>query len=277
MPTVSGLLAQARDLSTANPRRDAEILLCHCLKKNRAWLYTWPDAEVVSSQVLHFSQLMSRRKRGVPIAHLTGVRDFWSLELQVNEHTLIPRAETETLVEWALELALPESASILDLGTGSGAIALALAKERPRWQLAGVDASADALKIAKANAESLGLSTVRFLQSNWFSSLPGEHFHLLVANPPYIEKSDPHLSQGDLPHEPQMALVADENGLADISHIVAAAPAHLHRDGWLLVEHGFDQGAATRDLFHSSGFFDVTTRRDLAGHERITGGCACAQ
>ena len=157
MSTVQALLAQSVDLSTLSPRRDVEILLCHCLHKTRAWLYTWPEVEVEPDGEEHFSQLLAKRKRGVPIAQLTGVRDFWTLELAVNEHTLIPRTETETLVEWALELSLPADASVLDLGTGSGAIALALAKERPPWEVAAVDASVEALKVAKKKRAYLGL------------------------------------------------------------------------------------------------------------------------
>lgn len=273
MSTVRALLEQAADLSTSSPRRDVEILLCHCLKKNRAWLYTWPEVDVDASGERQFSELLSQRKRGVPIAHLTGVRDFWTLELNVNEHTLIPRPETEVLVEWALELSLPAVASILDLGTGSGAIALALAKEHPLWKITAVDASEEALKVAALNASRLGLSQVHFSQSNWFSNVSAQTFHLLVGNPPYIEETDVHLFQGDLPHEPKMALVSAESGLADLTQIIAAASTHLHPGGWLLLEHGYDQGAAVRELFGSSGFEEITSRQDLAGHDRVTGGC----
>lgn len=277
MSSVRALLEQAADLSTSSPRRDVEILLCHCLKKNRAWLYTWPETEVETRVELQFTKLLTQRKRGVPVAHLTGVRDFWSLELHVNEHTLIPRPETETLVEWALELSLPGDASVLDLGTGSGAIALALAKERPQWIMTAVDASEDALRVARKNASGLGLPQVRFLKSNWYSNLSTEPFDLLVGNPPYIEETDIHLSQGDLPHEPQMALVSADNGLADLAEIIAGASAHLHPKGCLLLEHGYDQGLAVRELFRCNGFEGVTTRQDLAGHERITGGHYCVE
>jgi release factor glutamine methyltransferase len=269
MSTVQALLEQAGDLSTSSSRRDVEILLCHCLHKNRAWLYTWPEVEVEPDGEERFSKLLSQRKRGVPIAHLTGVRDFWTFELAVNRHTLIPRTETETLVEWSLELALPGDASVLDLGTGSGAIALAIAKERPQWAVVAVD--------AEKNARTLGLSHVRFVQSNWYSKLSGGMFDLIVGNPPYIDESDAHLDQGDLPHEPQMALVSAEKGLADLEQIVVNASKYLHPRGWLLLEHGYDQGAAVRALFGGNGLERIETRLDLAGQERVTGGYRCAQ
>lgn len=277
MSTVQALLDQETDLPNSSARRDVEVLLCHCLDKNRAWLYTWPEAEVEPVGEERFSKLLSQRKRGVPIAYLTGVRDFWTFELSVNEHTLIPRAETETLVEWALELSLPGNASVLDLGTGSGAIALALAKEWPHWVVVAVDASEEALKVAVQNAHTLDLSHVRFDQSNWYSNLLGETFDLIVSNPPYIDELDVHLSQGDLPHEPQMALVSAEMGLADLEQIVVNASEYLHSSGWLLLEHGYAQGAAVRELFGDNGFEKIETRLDLAGHERITGGRCCVK
>ena len=259
METVQGLLHAAADLPSDNPRRDAEILLCHCLGKDRAWLYTWPEAEVKPPLAQHFSDLLAARRQGTPIAHLTGRREFWSLELEVNAHTLIPRSETETLVEWALELSLPERASVLDLGTGSGAIALALAREREHWNVAGLDASATALAVARRNGVALGLSRVCFLQSDWYDAVVGAQYDLLVSNPPYIEESDIHLSLGDLPHEPKMSLVAPDKGLADLAHIIADAPAHLHPGGWLLLEHGFEQGDAVRRLLHNRAFATMAT------------------
>jgi release factor glutamine methyltransferase len=269
--SVAALLHSANDLMLENPRRDAEILLCHCLSKDRAWLYTWPEAQVAQVQARQFSDMLQARSRGTPIAYLTGSREFWSLELEVNQHTLIPRAETETLVEWALELSIAPDARVLDLGTGSGAIALALASERPDWHVSGVDVSAAALGVAARNRATLKLENISFHVSNWYGAVIGQ-YHLLVSNPPYIEQSDVHLSQGDLPHEPQLALVAAQNGLADLSTIIEHAPAHLHQGGWLLLEHGFEQGEAVRQIFRERGFGQVETRLDLAGCQRITGG-----
>ncbi len=267
------LLDLAGDLPGDSAAIDAELLLCHCLGQSRSWLFTWPEREVSDHQRSCYERLLARRAAGEPVAYLTGSRGFWSLELAVNEYTLIPRPETETLVEWALELPLPAVARVLDLGTGSGAIALALASERPAWQVQGLDASGDALAVAQRNAQRCGLQQVTFLQSDWFSALAADaRFHLLVSNPPYVDPDDPHLEQGDLRFEPQSALAAAEAGLADLRSIISEAARYLEPGGWLLLEHGYQQGEAVRALLLAAQFEQVTTRQDLAGLDRISGG-----
>ena len=272
MASVQELLRGARDLPGDSPVRDAEILLCHCLDKTRSWLYTWPETEVSGEALEHFQQLLHKRYQGEPVAYLTGHREFWSLNLAVSPSTLIPRPETETLVEWALELPLPDDSEALDLGTGTGAIALALASEKPGWRVRGFDVCPEAVQLAAANALVNELARVEFTQSDWFSSLENERFNLLVSNPPYVEAGDAHLLMGDVRFEPAGALVAADRGLADLNHIAQAAPEYLQSGGWLLLEHGFDQGHAVRELLVTRGFQGVETRKDLAGQERITGG-----
>jgi release factor glutamine methyltransferase len=272
MATVRELLRSGDDLPGDSARRDAEIILGHCLGQSRSWLYTWPEREVAAPQVDHYQRLLAQRRDGQPVAYLVGQREFWSLPLKINHHTLIPRPETETLVSWALELALPADALVVDLGTGSGAIALALASERPDWHVTGLDASEEALAVARCNAANLGLQRVGFACSDWYRGVAGQRFHLLVANPPYVDPVDPHLEQGDVRFEPRSALVAEQAGLADLAQLVTGAPAHLHPGGWLLLEHGFGQGEAVRTLLQQDGFEEIATRSDLAGMERISGG-----
>jgi release factor glutamine methyltransferase len=272
MATVQALLHASVDLATDAPRRDAEILLCHVLQKDRAWLFTWPEKELDAAQTQRYLTLLDARRQGAPVAYLIGEREFWSLSLEVNEHTLIPRTETETLVEWALELPLAVAASVLDLGTGTGAIALALASERPGWQVSALDKSADAVAVARRNANRHGLARVTIDASDWYSAVQGQQYDLVVSNPPYIDPGDPHLARGDLPFEPRSALVAADSGLADIKTIISGAVAHLRPGGWLLLEHGYDQGEAVQKLLQEQGFARIATRVDLAGQPRITGG-----
>ncbi|MBK6738326.1 MAG: peptide chain release factor N(5)-glutamine methyltransferase [Haliea sp.] len=272
MVTVRELLRSGADLPSDSARRDSEILLCHSLGKSRTWLYTWPEHAVAPECAQRFNELLAQRRAGVPVAYLIGEREFWSLSLAVNSATLIPRPETETLVAWVLELALPDDARVLDLGTGSGAIALAVAVERPLWQVTALDSSADALQVARANADTLGLQRVNLLQSDWFQGVAGQRFDALLANPPYIDGDDPHLARDDVRFEPRSALVAAQQGLADLQHLVAGAPAHLCSGGWLLLEHGFEQADAVRQMLAAAGFDTISTRRDVAGQERITGG-----
>lgn len=272
MATLQALLREAAGLSTEDPRRDAEVLLCHCLQRPRSWLYTWPDREVDDAVAAAYRRLLQKRREGVPVAYLTERREFWSLPLRVTRATLIPRPDTETLVQWALELALPANARVLDLGTGTGAIALALVRERPGWALVGVDADSAALAVAESNVAALAPGRVALLQSDWFAALPAQQFDLVVANPPYVAAGDRHLGEGDVRFEPRQALVSGELGLDDLSRIVSAAPAHLTSAGFLLLEHGRDQAAAVRGLLSAQGFRNVATRNDLGGNERVSAG-----
>ncbi|MCL7461752.1 peptide chain release factor N(5)-glutamine methyltransferase [Pseudomonas sp. NW5] len=270
MPTIDTLLASATLPDSPSARLDAELLLAHVLGKPRSYLRTWPEREPSAEQCAAFAALLARRRTGEPVAYLLGRQGFWSLELEVAPHTLIPRPDTELLVEAALSLGPPGPALVLDLGTGSGAIALALACERPHWQLVGVDRVAEAVQLAERNRMRLQLGNVRFLESHWFAALAGEHFALIVGNPPYIAADDRHLGEGDVRFEPASALVAGHDGLDDIRQIVREAPAYLEPGGWLLLEHGYDQAEVVRALFTAQGFAAVTSRRDLGGHERIT-------
>ncbi|MDI1300625.1 MAG: peptide chain release factor N(5)-glutamine methyltransferase [bacterium] len=263
-------------MRSASPAVDAHYLLMHVLKKERTWLRLHEEVRVSAAQHENFDALLARRERGEPVAYLTGSRGFWTLDLAVNRHTLIPRPETEMLVEFALEkIPAGKARHVLDLGTGSGAIALAIKKERPECVVSAVDASRDALAVAAGNAERLQLP-VTFLHSDWFSALPGRRFDLLLANPPYIDADDAHLGQGDVRFEPLSALVSAAHGLQDITRIAADAPQHAGAGAWLAFEHGHDQGAAVRSILLQNGFSGIESRRDLGGHERITFGCLLA-
>lgn len=256
-----------------SPARDAEILLCHVLGREAAWLYAHDDEAASAAVAAAFATLLARRQAGEPVAHVTGRRGFWTLDLAVTADTLIPRPETELLVEFALEMLPVGSAGpVLDLGTGSGAIALAVKRERAQARVLAVDAQDKALAVARANAAALGLA-VEFRAGSWFAPVAGERFALLLSNPPYIPADDVHLAQGDVRFEPRTALVSGADGLDDIRHLVATAPAYLLPGGWLALEHGWDQAAAVRALFAAAGFAGVASRRDLGGHERITFGC----
>jgi len=273
MATVKENLLRAVELEHSDsPRLDLEVLLCHLLGKSRAWLYTWPEHDLEDSQQAEFERLFQRRLAGEPVAHLTGSREFWSLPLKVNRSTLIPRPDTEVLVETVLSLPVNENIRALDLGTGTGAIALALASERPRWQITAVDKMPAAVALAQENRAALGFDHVKVVESDWFSALAGERFDLIASNPPYIDPRDPHLREGDVRFEPRSALVAAERGLADIRRIADDGRLHLNDGGWLLVEHGWDQGKAVRAIFDEFGYTDVQTRLDYAARERITMG-----
>ena len=272
--TIQQWLTQARDRVDAE---DARYLAMHVLDLTPTGLFLNDGRELTPSELDQLDALSARRMAGEPIAYLTGTRGFWSLDLQVNADTLIPRADTETLVAAALELLEPyQSPRVLDLGTGSGAIALAIASECPRAAVTATDRSVEALEIAFANATALGLQNVEFRNGSWFAALP-EHsisFDVIVSNPPYIRSDDPHLEQGDLRFEPITALASGPDGLDDLRQIIAGATAYLNDGGWLLVEHGYDQGEAVRTLFAQSNYTEIETRRDFGDNDRITLGQA---
>lgn len=261
---------QLRD--SDSPRRDAEILLEYVTGKGRTYIMAFGETPLTDAQQQQLEALLQRRKQGEPVAHLTGVREFWSLPLFVSPATLIPRPDTECLVEQALARLPAKKCHILDLGTGTGAIALALASERPDCDVTAVDRMPDAVALARRNAEHLAIRNVRILQSYWFSALPGQRFDMIVSNPPYIDAQDPHLAEGDVRFEPLSALVADANGMADIIHIIDHARQVLTPGGYLLLEHGWQQGDAVRAAFQQAGYSDVETCRDYGGNERVTCG-----
>ncbi|MGF3807791.1 peptide chain release factor N(5)-glutamine methyltransferase [Enterobacter mori] len=253
-----------------SPKRDAEILLEHVTGKSRTYLLAFGETLLTAEQEAQLAALLARRKTGEPVAHLVGEREFWSLPLYVSAATLIPRPDTECLVEQALARLPTAACSILDLGTGTGAIAVALATERPDCTVTAVDVMPDAVTLAQRNVERLGLGNVTVLQSSWFTALENRLFALIVSNPPYIDEHDPHLAQGDVRFEPLTALVAANKGLADLDHIVTTSRQHLLPGGWLLVEHGWTQGNAVRALFTNAGYREVATCRDYGGNERLT-------
>ncbi|OHV12387.1 protein-(glutamine-N5) methyltransferase, release factor-specific [Kushneria phosphatilytica] len=253
------------------PRLDAELLLAHACGRDRTWLYTWGDRTLDTLQQAAFEQLLAARTAGQPIAYLLGRREFHGLELKLSPAALIPRPDTELLVDQALALMPAEAGGdVLDLGTGSGAIVLALASARRQWRFTGVDLSAEALELAEYNARSLGVSNVTFCQSDYFEALAGERYGVIVSNPPYLSDSDPHLTRGDLRFEPRSALVAAEDGMADLSRLIRQAPAHLLPGGYLLLEHGLNQGAMVRALFEQAGYDMITTHDDLGGRPRVS-------
>ncbi len=261
--TVAALLQQ-----TTLDRIDAEVLLAHTLGWSRSHLFARSETKVSATDARRFFELVTQRQQGSPIAYLTGQREFWSLPLMVTQAVLIPRPETELLVELALQQIGPNRARVLDLGTGSGAIALAIACERPNAQVVAIDRCPDALQIARQNASNLGLDRIEFLLSDWYQELSGRCFDLVLANPPYIASDDPHLVAGDLRLEPRRALVADKGGLADLEAIVEHSKKHLTPEGHVIVEHGFDQQQQVIDLFREAGYQRVIGHCDLAHQPR---------
>ena len=254
--------------------RDAELLLLHCLGKNeRSWLIAHDHYELPTDVIKTFSSLSDERLTGTPLAYLLGHREFWSLKLKVTRDVLIPRPETELLVEWAVELASQyDLQSMLDLGTGSGAIALAVKHDLPHLTVTASDVSGSALRVARENAEDLGLP-VEFVESSWFGALAHRRWALIASNPPYVAADDDHLKDGDLRFEPSTALTDGGDGLSSIREIASNAPNHLEAGGWLLIEHGYDQAADVRSILELNGFSKVSLRHDLAGRPRVTGGC----
>ena len=272
MPAAPATLdALLRHAAVTIERVDAEWLLAHALAKPRSWLFAHADDPVPPAVAERFAALLARRQAGEPVAYLTGTQGFWTLELEVSPATLIPRPETELLVELALaRISLDAASRIADLGTGSGAIALAIAKERRRAAVIATDASTAALDVARGNSMRNRVGNVEFRAGDWFTPLAGERFDLIASNPPYIAEGDPHLDQGDLRFEPPSALSSGSDGLDAIRRIVCDAPSHLVAGGWLLLEHGWDQGGAVRTLLVEAGFVDVETARDLEGRDRVS-------
>ncbi|EPX7407591.1 peptide chain release factor N(5)-glutamine methyltransferase [Cronobacter dublinensis] len=253
-----------------SPRRDAEILLGFVTGRTRTFILAFGETALADDELTRLDALLARRVQGEPVAYLTGQREFWSLPLEVSAATLIPRPDTECLVEQALARLPAAPCRILDLGTGTGAIALALACERPDCQVTALEVIPEAVELARRNAQRLGIDNVTVLQSHWFSALTDARFSLIVSNPPYIDGDDPHLTQGDVRFEPKSALVAPNAGLADLDAIITGARRFLENDGWLLVEHGWRQGGAVRELFTRAGYHGVETCRDYGGNERLT-------
>ncbi|MDH5553092.1 MAG: peptide chain release factor N(5)-glutamine methyltransferase [Nitrosomonas sp.] len=252
---------------------DARMLLQHVLNMPQAYLHTHPEQTITSSQSQSFEQLVARRVTGEPIAYLVGAREFYDLTFKVSPAVLIPRPETELLVDLALErVPNDQHCRVLDLGTGSGAIAITIAKHRPLTTVIAVDVSVDAVAIASTNAKEIGVTNLKVIHGSWFDVMQGVQFDLIVSNPPYVAEDDPHLKQGDLRFEPPLALMAKGNGLACLQTISAAAPAHLNAGGWLLMEHGYDQAAACIKLLQQAGFKSTFSAPDLAGIMRVSGG-----
>lgn len=270
-PTVAMALASARTMGV--DRLDAQLLLAHLLTRPRSWLLAHAEALLAGDQWLLFQSQLARRAGGEPLAYLHGEKEFHGLTLGVNPAVLVPRPDTEVLVDWALELldgalGKVESPRVADLGTGSGAIALAVKNRRPQASVVATDNSPSALVVAEANALRLGLD-VGFVTGSWWAALPGRRFHLVLSNPPYIAAGDPHLPA--LRHEPALALTPGGDGLGALQQIIHGAPQHLLVGGWLLLEHGFEQAEAVRRLLHDEGFTDIETRPDLGGRPRCTG------
>ena len=275
----SELQAAIARIDSDSPRLDAEVLLAHSLNKPRSHLLAWPDKVIQPSALQQFKQLIQKRIDGQPVSYLTGTREFWSMNLTVTPDVLIPRPETELLVETALARLSDVDSQAADLGTGSGAIAIALAKERPNWQITATDQSQAALRIAAANAAQQNLGNIEFRHSDWLESLADKRFDLIISNPPYIAATDPHLDQGDVRFEPDQALASGVDGLDDIKKIIAQSPAHLKPNAWLMLEHGYNQSSAVQKLLEGTPqhnmencqqYTCIESLADLSGQSRVT-------
>ena len=265
---LSSRLQQVSD----SARLDCECLLAHVLKKDRTFLYTWPEKKLDYEQQKLFEKLLSRRQKGEPIAHLLGLKEFWSLPFLVDDSTLIPRPETELLVSTTLDLFADkdEPKAVLDLGTGTGVIALSLAKERPSWKVIGVDKYPQTLEVAQKNQQQLNCTNVIWLQSDWFQNVEPTKFDVIISNPPYIDSKDEHLQRGDVRFEPVTALVSDKLGFKDLQTIIEVSPKYLVEGGYLLLEHGYQQGETVCEFMSEQGYSDCRIKKDLSGNPRVS-------
>lgn len=264
--------AVQRLAQSESPKRDAEILLGFVTGTARTFILAFGETTLTPAQQTELEALLVRRERGEPVAHLVGEREFWSLPLRVSPVTLIPRPDTECLVEHVLTKLPGMPCAILDLGTGTGAIALALASERPDCDVTALDVVLEAVALARMNAENLGIANVRVMQSHWFDELDNQRFTLIVSNPPYIDEDDPPLSAGDVRFEPKSSLVADNHGLADLETLVSDSRRFLEPGGWLVLEHGWKQGKSVQRLLREAGFIEIETSKDYGGNDRLTSG-----
>ena len=276
MATIADCLKLSQTLTeiSPSPKLDVEILLAVALRKTRTYLYTWPERKVTPDAYNLFQHYVQRRCQGEPIAYIIGEKEFWSLPISVDKNVLIPRPETELLIESVLSLYANDrgqSKMVVDLGTGTGAIAIALATECSQWIIYAVDKSATAVFLAKKNCRRLQVENVTVVQGDWLAAF-GQTVDLIVSNPPYIAADDKHLNEGDVRFEPKSALISEENGLADIGQVIAQSYQRLSAGGWLLLEHGYNQANAVLELLQDQGFSDCFVKRDIGGNERVSGG-----
>lgn len=276
MPSIAQAIKEATQTlseTSDSARLDTEVLLCHALNCAATHLIAWPEKLLDDKQTQAFNQLIEQRRAGAPVAYLTGSREFWSLDFKVTPATLIPRPETETLVEFVLDkFSDQKKLKLIDLGTGSGAIAIAIASEKPDWEIIATDISTEALSIAAENAHNHQITNIKLVESNWFEQLDQQCFDLIISNPPYIAEQDKHLSQGDVRFEPLSALASGETGMDDIKYITAQSKEYLTPNGWLVFEHGYDQKQQVYDCFHDNNFHKIIQLTDLSGQARITAG-----